>query len=146
MTKIPNLSSPDSFFQAQNAPKSVSGRRPGWGSLRRSPRPPSRLGRGIPPPHSPSRSTPSASRIRRLRRLDSQAPSSQHKILSTPVRPIPCRGAHSAPPNLAGFKGSYLQGKGRGNRGLGRGVERNGKGRGRRRRNERGRGGCVMAF
>ena len=25
MTKIPNLSSPDSFFQAQNAPKSVFG-------------------------------------------------------------------------------------------------------------------------
>ena len=30
------------------------------GSLRRSPRRPSRLGRGIPPPYSPSRSTPSA--------------------------------------------------------------------------------------
>ena len=43
MTKISNLSSPDSFFQAQNAPKSVFGRGgrlgPRWGSLRRSPRP-----------------------------------------------------------------------------------------------------------
>ena len=45
---------------------------PRWGSLRRSPRPPSRLGRGIPPP----RSTPSASRF-------SGPP--QHKILATPV-------------------------------------------------------------
>ena len=62
------------------------GLRPGprWGSLRRSPRPPSRMGRGKPPPHtSPPRrlrrldlgafgtsaSTPSASRSRRLRRL-----------------------------------------------------------------------------
>jgi len=26
---------------------------PRWGSSRRSPRPPSRMGRGIPPPHSP---------------------------------------------------------------------------------------------
>jgi len=46
--KISNLPSPDSFFQAQNAPKSVFG--PRWGSLRRSPRPPSRLGRGYPLP------------------------------------------------------------------------------------------------
>ena len=40
------------------------GLRPGprWGSLRRSPRPPSRLGRGAPPPHSLP--------PRRLRRLD----------------------------------------------------------------------------
>ena len=30
--------------------------RPHWGSLRRSPRPPSRLGRGIPPPPSTPRS------------------------------------------------------------------------------------------
>ena len=41
---------------------------PRWGSLRRSPRHPSRLGRGIPPPHSldafgVSLSTPSASRL-----------------------------------------------------------------------------------
>ena len=48
---------------------------PRWGSLRRSPRPPSRLGRGIPPPHFPPRSTPSASRTRRL---GSQAPSTQN--------------------------------------------------------------------
>ena len=42
--------------------------RPGnfrWGSSRRSPRPPSLLGRGIPPPHSPPPSTPMASRSRR---------------------------------------------------------------------------------
>jgi len=55
-----------------------------WGSLRRSPRPPSWLGRGTPPPHSPPRSTLSASRTlllgatRRLRRLGSQAPSTQN--------------------------------------------------------------------
>jgi len=48
------------------------------GSLRRSPRPPSRLGREIPSPHSRPRSTPSASRTRRLRRLSSQAPSTQN--------------------------------------------------------------------
>jgi len=43
------------------------GLRPGprWGSPQRSPRPPSRLGRGIPPPHSHP--------PRRLRRLDSHA-------------------------------------------------------------------------
>jgi len=58
---------------------------PRWGSLRRSPRPPNRLGRGIPPlgrgippPHSPPHSTPLASRTRRLRRLGSQAPSTQN--------------------------------------------------------------------
>ena len=51
------------------------GLRPGprWGSSRRSPRPPSRLGRGIPSPHSPPRSTPSASRTRHA-----QAPSTQN--------------------------------------------------------------------
>ena len=44
------------------------GLRPGprWGSSRRSPRPPSRLGRGIPPPHSPP--------PRRLWRLDLGVP------------------------------------------------------------------------
>jgi len=46
------MSSPDSFFQAQNAQKSVFDR-PRWGSLRRSPSP-------FPSP--------------RLRRLGSQAP------------------------------------------------------------------------
>jgi len=41
------------------------GLRPGprWGSSRRSPRPPSRLRRGKPPPHSPPPSTPTASRL-----------------------------------------------------------------------------------
>jgi len=50
--KIPNLLSPLTrfVFQAQNAPKSVFGDGPRWGSLRRSPRPPSRLGRGYPLP------------------------------------------------------------------------------------------------
>jgi len=38
--------------------------RPRWGSSWRSPRPPSRLGRGKPPPHSPTPSTPTASRSR----------------------------------------------------------------------------------
>jgi hypothetical protein len=43
------------------------GLRPGprWGSSRRSPRPPSRLGRGKPPPQTPP--------PRRLRRLDPRA-------------------------------------------------------------------------
>ena len=56
---------------------------PRWRSLRRSPRPSSRLGRGIPPPHSLPSSTPSASRI--------SAPSAswlsgpQHKFLATPM-------------------------------------------------------------
>jgi len=58
--KTSNLSSPHSFFQAQNMHQNPFSAR--WGSLRRSPRPPSRLGMGIPPPHSPPRSTPSASR------------------------------------------------------------------------------------
>jgi len=58
------------FFQAQNAPKPIlaetlSG--PRWGSLRRFSRPPSRLGRGTPPPHSSPPSTPSASQSWRLR-------------------------------------------------------------------------------
>ena len=54
--------------------------RPRWGSLRRSPRPPSRLGRGIPPPHTLPPSAPMAPRpsrfrrsSRRLRRLDPSA-------------------------------------------------------------------------
>ena len=59
--KISNLSSSDSFFQAQKAPKSVFGRGsapdPAGGAYDAPPRP-SQLGRGIPPPHSPSRSTP----------------------------------------------------------------------------------------
>ena len=77
--KISNLSSPDSFFSTSKCTKIrfQPGLRPGahWGSLRRSPRPPSRLGRGIPRPHSPPRSTPSTSRTRRL---GSQAPSTQN--------------------------------------------------------------------
>jgi len=83
-----NLSSPDSFFSSSKCTKiRFRPGRPRWGSLRRSPRPPSRLGRGISPPHSPPRSTPSASRTRRrLRHLGSQPPSSpHHKILATPV-------------------------------------------------------------
>ena len=61
------------------------GLRPGprWGSLRRSPRPPSRLGKGTPSPHSLPPSTHSASRSRRLWRLSCQAP--QHKFLATPM-------------------------------------------------------------
>ena len=63
MAKKYPLSSSDTFFQAQNALKSVFGH---WGSLQRSPRSPSR------PPHAPPHSSPSASRTRRL--LGSQAP------------------------------------------------------------------------
>jgi len=48
------------------------------GELTTLPQTPSRLGRGIPPPHFPPRSTPSAFRTRRLRRLGSQAPSTQN--------------------------------------------------------------------
>jgi len=57
------------FFQALNTPKLVFGRGlppdPARGSLRCSPRPPSRLGRGHPLPYL-SPSTPSASRSWRL--------------------------------------------------------------------------------
>ena len=85
------------FFQAENAPKSVFGR--GFapdrqGSLRRSPRPTSRLERGIPPPHSPPRSTPSASRTRRLELGASVLRPPQHKILATPVELNDCRIAN----------------------------------------------------
>jgi len=45
MTKISHSSSPESFFQVQNSLKPVFG--PHWGSLLRSPRPLSRMGRGI---------------------------------------------------------------------------------------------------
>jgi len=38
------------LYKIQFRPGLRSG--PRWGSLRRSPRPPSRLGRGKPPPHS----------------------------------------------------------------------------------------------
>ena len=40
--------------------------RPRWGSSRRSPSPPSRLGREIPPPHTPPLSAPAAPRPSRL--------------------------------------------------------------------------------
>ena len=49
------------FLTALECTKFVFGPGPRWGSSRRSPRPPSRLGRRIPPPHSPPH--------RRLRRL-----------------------------------------------------------------------------
>ena len=65
------------LFQAQNAPKSVFGRcsaRTPLGELTTLPQ----------TPYSPPRSTPSASRTRRLRRLGSQAPSTQN-LLATPV-------------------------------------------------------------
>ena len=63
------------FFQAQNAPKSVFGRQAALdriplGSLRRSPRPPSRLGGGYPLPISLP--------ARRLQRLELGAPSTQN--------------------------------------------------------------------
>jgi len=69
MTKISNLSSPDSFFQAQNAPKSVFGRGsapdPAGGAYDAPPDPLFGWGGGYPSPF-PSPSTRSASRTRRL--------------------------------------------------------------------------------
>ena len=77
--KISNLSSPDSFFSSSKCIKIRFLPRGAYDALRRSPRPPSRLGRGIAPPHSPSpRRRRRASLIRRLRRLYSQAPSTQN--------------------------------------------------------------------
>jgi len=57
---------PDGFFGIQILPNSISA---GTGSLRRSLKPLSRLGRKTPPPHFPPPSLPSAYRSRRLRRL-----------------------------------------------------------------------------
>ena len=48
------------------------------GELTTLPQTPSRLGRGIPPPPSPRRSTPSASWTQRLWRLGSHAPSTEN--------------------------------------------------------------------
>ena len=59
---------------------------PRWGSLRRSPRPCSRLGNPLPIPLP--RSTPSAYRTRRLRRLGSQAPSTQNPGYATEYIPL----------------------------------------------------------
>jgi len=53
---ISNSSSPDSFFKLKMHQNPFSARTP-LGELTTLPRPPSRLGRGIPPPHSPPRST-----------------------------------------------------------------------------------------
>ena len=84
--KISNSSSPDCFFfKPKVHQKSKTRFQPGlrrtWlGGLRRSRRPPSRLERGKPPPHSPA--------PRRLRRLELGASvlrPPQHKILATPV-------------------------------------------------------------
>jgi len=66
------------FFKLKMHQNPFSAGAPPWtplGELTMLPRPPSRLGRGIPSPHSPPRSTASASRIRRL---GSQAPSTQN--------------------------------------------------------------------
>jgi len=57
---------PDGFFGIQILQNSISAMGPPgpcWGSLRHSPRPPSRLGRGILPPHSPPPSTSLAARF-----------------------------------------------------------------------------------
>jgi len=61
------------------------GLRPGprWGSSRRSPRPPSRLGRGTPPPHSPP--------PRRLRRLGLVACGDSSSAPSAPRSQNPLR-------------------------------------------------------
>jgi len=65
---------------------------PRWGSSRRSRRPPSRLGRGIPPPHS--------SPPRRLRRLDSRrmAPRNSTPPASRPRSRVPLY-LFGVPPN-----------------------------------------------
>jgi len=61
---------------------------PRWGSSRRSPRPPSRLGRGIPPPHSPP--------VRRLQCLDA----SQLDAFSISLDPMwPSTSIECPPPN-----------------------------------------------
>ena len=71
------------------------GLRPGprWGSLRRSPRPLSRLGRGKPPSHSPPPRCLRHLAIRRLRRLVSASASlsSTFKSLATPLTMAPWR-------------------------------------------------------
>jgi len=73
------------FFHAQNEPKSVFG----WGSARTPlgelttlPQTPQSAGEGIPPPHSPPHSTPSASR-----RLGSKAPSTQNPGYASGTQP-----------------------------------------------------------
>ena len=81
--KISNLSSPDSFFQAQMHQKPP---RTPLGEHTTLPGPLSRLGRGIPPLHTPPRSTPSVSRTRRLRRSASVLRPPQHKTM--PVQPV----------------------------------------------------------
>jgi len=89
MTKISNLSSPDSFFQAQNAPKSVFGRNsapdPAGGAYDAPPDPLVGWGDGYP--------FPIPLPARRLRHLElgaygaSDLRPPQDKILATPV---PC--------------------------------------------------------
>jgi len=60
--------------------------RPHWGSSRRSPRPPSRLGRGISPPQtSPTRRFWHLDLTHRLRRLDSRACDARFSIPAVPV-------------------------------------------------------------
>jgi len=87
MTKISNLSSPDSFFQAQNTPKSIFGRDsapgPSGGAYDDPPDPLVGWGGGY--------SLPIPLPARRLRRLELGAYGAsvlrppQHKILATPV-------------------------------------------------------------
>jgi len=61
----PNVATRGDLTHLENTKSHFRPGGPRWGSSRRSPRPPSRLGRGIPPPHS------SPPRPRRLRHLDS---------------------------------------------------------------------------
>jgi len=70
MTKISNLSSPDSFFQAQNAPKSVFAPDPTGSAYDGPPNPLVGWGGGYP--------LPIPLPTRRLRRLGSQTPSRQN--------------------------------------------------------------------
>ena len=73
------------LLQAQNATKSVFGRGLRWGSLRRSPIPLSRLGRGTPPPHSPSKASRTVLRPPR------------HKILASVRKMNPTAKFHANP-------------------------------------------------
>ena len=86
------------------------GLRPGprWGSARRSPRPPRRLGRGIPPPYPLPRASilaPSALDTRRPRRLDLWLP--QCKILATCLCPPLFLMAGDAPVPVAYMSANY---------------------------------------
>ena len=87
MTKISNLSSTDSFFQAQNAPKSVFDRGSAGGAYDASPDPLVGCGGDTP---SPFPSPLDAFDVSNSARLSSQAPLNTKSILAAPVSSILC--------------------------------------------------------